>query len=264
MNRLESEREKNNQKLGQEIGKIYKMSRSTYGSPRITAKLRSLGFTCGRKRVAYIMRKNGLFACAKKRFKGISCTNSKHSMPIAPRIFEVQSKVNFPEAPNRVWVSDSTYIGTQEGWLYLTIQLDVFTRKVVGYSITDHLKSEAVWASMRMALERQSGALRGNERLIAHSDRGSQYASEMYRGRLTRLEIVQSMSRSGNCYDNAYAETFFHSLKVELTHRTQYQTRKEAEGEIKDYIENWYNSRRLHSGLGYQAPMDYERKALAA
>lgn len=240
------------------------MSRATYGAPRITAELRSLGFICGRKRVACIMRKNSLFACAKKRFRGISCTNSKHAMPIAPRVFEVQSKANFPEAPNRVWVSDSTYIGTQEGWLYLTIQLDVFTRKIVGYSLTDHLKSKAVWDSMRMALQRQGGALRGSDRLIAHSDRGSQYASELYRGRLRKLKIIQSMSRSGNCYDNAYAETFFHSLKVELTHRTQFQTRKEAASAVSDYIENWYNRRRLHSGLGYQAPMDYERKALVA
>ena len=192
-------------------------------------------------------------------------TDSRHGLPIAPRVFKVEEPVTHPVAPNQVWVSDTTYVATNEGWLYLTIQLDVFTRKVVGYSMTDHLRSEAVWESLRGALQNQKEALRLDQpTLITHSDRGCQYASDLYRGKLKALGITASMSRSGNCYDNAFAESFFHTLKVELVHRTQFKTRREAEVAISEYIETWYNRRRLHSGLGYQAPIEYERQALAA
>ena len=262
--RADSERKKANKKLTHEILKIHNQSKGRYGSPRITMTLRSMGYTCGFNRVALIMKKSGVFGCAKKKFKGASGTDSKHNLPIAPRVFEVETKAHFPKAPNQVWVSDTTYIATREGWLYLTIQLDVFTRKIVGYSLSDHLKTSAVWESMRLALTHQQGALSLKEPdLIAHSDRGCQYASEEYREKAKDLGITQSMSRTGNCYDNAYAETFFHSFKVELVHRNDFQRRSDGEIATREYID-WYNNKRLHSGLGYQAPMDYERKALAA
>ena len=212
------------------------------------------------------MRRDGLFGCARRKFRPPGTTDSKHTLPIAPRIFRVQSKACFPPGPNQVWVSDTTYIATQEGWLYLTIQLDVFTRKVVGYTMSDHLKSEATWESMKEALKRQPEALSISAilPLIAHSDRGVQYASDLYRGKLSRLGITQSMSRSGNCYDNAYAESFFHTLKVELVHRQAFRTRAEARNAISSYIEEWYNRKRLHSALGYRAPNDYEQQALTA
>lgn len=195
----------------------------------------------------------------------MSTTDSRHGLPIAPRVFKVEDPKTHPLAPNRVWVSDTTYVATDEGWLYLTIQLDVFTRKVVGYSMTDHLRSEAVWESLRGALQSQKEALSQDEpALVTHSDRGCQYASDFYRTKLKALGITASMSRSGNCYDNAFAESFFHTLKVELVHRSQFKTRREAEAAISEYIEVWYNRSRLHSGLGYQAPTDYERQALAA
>ncbi len=258
-------REKKKFLLIEKIKSIHHESKGTYGAPRITMKLRSEGQVCNRKRVANLMRKEGIFGCAKRKYRGMSGTDSKHSLPVAPRVFEVQTKVNFPSAPNRVWVSDTTYIATLEGWIYLTIQLDVFTRKIVGYTVDDNLRAEAVWESMRLAIMQQEGALSLSEpNLIAHSDRGVQYASDLYRGNLKDLGMTQSMSRKGNCYDNAYAETFFHSLKVELIHRHEFRTRAEAELAIREYIEEWYNSKRLHSGLGYLAPIDYERQALAA
>ncbi len=251
--------------LVEQIKSVHEASKGTYGSPRVTASLRAVGEIVNHKRIERIMQNEGIYGCAKRKFRAFTGTDSKHELPIAPRVFEVQSKANFPCKPNHVWVSDSTYIATQEGWLYLTIQLDVYTRKVVGYTLSDHLKSEVVWESMQQAIRQQTGALCINgPQLIAHSDRGSQYASELYRSKLERLGIMQSMSRTGNCYDNAYAETFFHTLKVELVHRSQFETRQEAENAIREYIDFWYNPKRLHSGLGYKTPIDYERQALAA
>jgi transposase InsO family protein len=174
----------------------------------------------------------------------------------------VERPSTLPTRPNQVWVSDITYVPTDEGWLYLTTQLDVFTRKVVGYALSDHLRTEAVLESLRMALDGQT--LVPGERLLSHSDRGCQYASEAYRQMLRECGITASMSRKGNCYDNAYAESFFHTLKIELVHRKQFKTRAEATLAIFEYIEVWYNRRRLHSSLGYLSPADYEARALAA
>jgi transposase InsO family protein len=260
-----SKRENENESLRKRIQKIHQQSDGSYGSPRIAAQLKIQGEACSRHRVAKLMQEIGVFGCAKRKFKVLETTNSKHNLPISSRKFKVEDKESFPKAPNQVWVSDTTYIPTHEGWLYLTIQLDVFTRKVVGYSLSDHLKSEIVWESMREALRNQDQALTLKEpSLLAHSDRGGQYASELYRGKLKQLGITQSMSRSGNCYDNAYAESFFHSLKVELIHRRRFQTRRQAEEAIRTYIDDWYNPKRLHSGLDYQTPMDYEKRALVA
>lgn len=248
------------------LTRLHARSRGTYGAPRLTAELRDEGYPCGRHRVARLMRAEGIVGCARKKWRPIGLTDSRHELPIAPRVFQVEEPRTHPTAPNQLWVSDTTYVPTQEGWLYLTVHLDVFTRKVVGYSLANHLRAEAVCASLRMALQRQTQALRADtpEPLVTHSDRGRQYASDLYRGKLARLGITASMSRRGNCYDNAFAETFFHTLKVELIHRQQYRTRQQAQAAIESYIDEWYNPYRRHSGLGYQAPNTYERRASAA
>jgi transposase InsO family protein len=201
----------------------------------------------------------GLRGVAHRVFR-VKTTDSNHTLPIADRIFKVEERDTFPQRPNETWVSDITYVPTDEGWLYLTIQLDVFTRKVVGYAMTDHLGSDAVLEALRMAVMSQRPS--AGSVLITHSDRGCQYASRVYRDELERLGMTASMSRRGNCYDNAYAESFFHTLKVELIHRHKFKTRKEAMAAIFEYIEVWYNRRRLHSGIGYKSPVVYEQECL--
>lgn len=259
--RPQSDRRKKNLQLTQQMRKIHSESRGTYGAPRVTAVLRAQGHPCGRSRVARLMRSEGLFGCARRRFR-VRTTDSNHDLPIAPRVFQVERTRTLPTRPNEVWAGDITYVPTDEGWLYLSVQLDVFTRKIVGYALTDHLRTEAVLEALRMAVQGQSRD--PGDKLISHSDRGCQYASENYRARLRELKITASMSRSGNCYDNAYVESFFHTLKVELIHRCHFRSRSEAEAAIFEYIEVWYNRRRLHSSLGYQTPTDYEAMALAA
>lgn len=261
LKRPQSKRDEENHKLVEQMRKIHEESRGTYGSPRIAKALSSKGQRCGRNRVARLMRKVGLFGCAKRRFR-VRTTDSDHSLPIAPRVFQVEKPITLPKGPNQVWAGDITYIPTDEGWLFLTIQMDVFTRKIVGYALTDHLRAEAVLEALDVAIQSQDWDTHG--KLISHSDRGCQYASENYRRTLDELGITASMSRRGNCYDNAYAESFFHTLKVELIHRRKFKTRAEATGAIFEYIEVWYNRRRLHSSLGYLSPADYEAKVLAA
>jgi putative transposase len=259
-----SRRKDQNDNLVEKLKTFHRESKGTYGAPRLTAQLRNEGYTCNRKRVAKLMRNAGIFGCARRKFRAMSTTNSKHNFPISPRLFQVENKETLPQAPNRVWVGDMTYIETKEGWLFLTVVLDIFTRKIVGYSMADHQRTETTWEAMKLGILNQKQALTPEgPSLITHSDRGGQYASEYYREKLALCGITQSMSRSGNCYDNAYAESFFHTLKVELTHRFEYGTRIEAQIEIQKYID-WYNRKRLHSALGYQTPFNYERKALAA
>jgi transposase InsO family protein len=207
------------------------------------------------------MREAGIEGVARKRYR-VKTTESNHELPIADRVFQVEEPATFPTRPNEVWAGDITYVPTDEGWLYLTVQLDIFTRKVVGYAMTDHLRTEAVLEALQHAI--MSQGLDPERSLVSHSDRGCQYASEAYRTKLKELGITASMSRRGNCYDNAYAESFFHTLKVELVHRRRFRTRREAMAAIFEYIEVWYNRRRIHSALGYRAPMEYERAALQA
>jgi putative transposase len=261
LKRPKSKRDLDSRELIGRMRKIHDESRGTYGAPRITEALKAQGGRYGHNRVAKLMRKSGLSGCAKRRFR-VKTTDSNHDLPIAPRIFQVEEPATLPTKPNEVWVGDITYVPTGEGWLYLSMQLDVFTRKIVGYALTDHLRTEAVLEALQMAVQSQD--LDPVGKLISHSDRGCQYASESYRQELKALGITASMSRRGNCYDNAYAESFFHSLKVELVHRREFKTRAEATRAIFEYIEVWYNRRRLHSSLGYLSPADYEAKALAA
>lgn len=261
MKRPESDRAKQADVLVKRMKAIHDESDGTYGAPRLTRVLRAEGVRCGRHRVARLMRRAGLFGCAKRRFR-VRTTDSNHPFPIARRVFQVERPETLPTGPNQVWAGDITYVPTEEGWLYLAVQLDVFTRKVVGYALTDHLRADGALKALRAGARDQE--LGSDSSLISHSDRGCQYASEIYRQALKDLGITPSMSRKGNCYDNAYVESFFHTLKVELIHRRHFKTRAEAEAAIFQYIEVWYNRRRLHSSLGYRSPNDYEASALAA
>ncbi len=225
----------------------------------MTVMLQAEGFECSENRVAKIMRKNNIASEAVKKFK-ITTTDSNHDLPIAERIFETEN-VEAVMAPNQVWVGDITYVHTDEGWLFLAIILDLFTRKVVGFSSDDNMRVELVMNALDMALGRQD--VKDGE-LIAHSDRGSQYASEDYRKKIQLAGLIASMSRKGNCWDNAHCESFFHSLKTELVYRTNFKTREEAKQAIFEWIETWYNRQRLHSSLGYMSPAEYETLALAA
>lgn len=255
-NRPESERAKNNATLLKRILAIHEKSDRTYGSPRITEDLRNEGFKVNEKRVARLMRENKIASDAVKKFK-ITTTDSNHDLPIAERIFETEyaDKVM---APNQVWAGDITYIATEEGWLFLAIFLDIFTRKIVGFSLDDNMETELILKALEMALGRQD--VHDGE-LIAHSDRGSQYASDAFASRLRLAGIIASMSRKGNCYDNAHVESFFHSLKTELVYRRNFKTREEAKRAIFDWIETWYNRERKHSALGYMSPTEYEKLA---
>lgn len=252
---IESHRERSNRLLLLEIQRIYQESRETYGSPRITAQLKAEGISCSKNRIAKLMRQAGMAGIATKRFK-VRTTDSNHDLPIASRVFQTENPKTLPTRPNQVWASDITYIPTEEGWLYLAIYLDIFTRKVVGSAMEDHMKTELILKALRQAILMQRLTKNG---LINHSDQGSQYSSKEYRQLLNLLGITASMSRRGNCYDNAYAESFFHTLKVELIHRRRFKTRREAMTAIFEYIETWYNRKRLHSSLGYLSPIDYEK-----
>ena len=254
-----SERANENETLLVRIRALHDISKQTYGSPRMTAALQSEGLVCGENRIARLMRENNIASEAVKKFK-ITTTDSNHDLPIADRVYETEN-VNAVMAPNQVWVGDITYIATDEGWLFLAVFLDLFTRKVVGFSADDNMRAELIMNALDMALGRQD--VKDGE-MIAHSDRGSQYASEDYRDKLRLAGIIASMSRKGNCWDNAHCESFFHSLKTELVYRTTFKTRKEAMQAIFEWIETWYNRQRLHSALGYLSPQEYEDFALAS
>lgn len=256
-----SERRKENDLLAKEIKTIFDKSRGTYGVPRVKAKLASDGKRHGKARVARVMKQEGLKPAAAKKYK-VSTTDSNHDLPIAERIFKTESASTQVTKPNQFWASDITYVPTDEGWLYLAVFLDLFTRKAVGFSMADNMRTELVLNALDMALGRQH--LIAGEELVSHSDRGCQYAAEVYRSRLDELGMTISHSRRANCYDNAFAESFFHTLKVELVHRNKFKTRKEAMDAIFEYIEVWYNRQRLHSSLGYQTPIEYEQLANAA
>jgi putative transposase len=238
---------------------IHRDSRGTYGEPRIRAKLRELGKSCGKSRIESLMKKAKISGLTKKRYR-IKTTDSNHDGPIAPRLFQTEDVITHPRSPNQVWVSDITYVPTAEGFLFLGTFIDLYTRKVVGFDIQDHMRTELLLNALEMALGRQE-LIKGE--LIAHSDRGSQYASDVYRSKLDSLQISASMSRTGNCYDNAFAESFFATLKKELIYRQNFETRSEAKKAIFEFIEVWYNRSRIHSSIGYMTPVQFE-ESLAA
>jgi len=237
-------------KLKQKIVQIYTNSRRTYGSPRIHRKLVREGYRIGKKRIERLMQELAICAVAKKKYR--ATTDSKHSQPVAENYLNRKFNVN---EPNQAWVADITYIYTQEGWLYLATIMDLYSRKIIGWSLRDRLTKELVMAALDMALKQRNLS----SDLLLHSDRGSQYASELYQTLLEKNGILCSMSGKGNCWDNAVMESFYRTLKVELIYQKNYETRIEARRDIFEYIEIFYNRERLHSSLGYYSPEEYER-----
>ncbi len=254
-----SVRKTENERLWPKIKKIWAESRETYGLPRIMDKLKKAGETCGKNRVQKIMKTNKIQGVGKKKFKVLT-TDSNHSLPIADRVFKTEIAPEQVTAVNQYWGGDITYIATNEGWLYLAIFLDLLTRKIVGHSMRDSMHTELVLDALDMGLKRQD--IDCGDTLVAHSDRGSQYAAEAYRDVLASKNITASMSRRGNCYDNAFVESFFRTLKVELVYRRKFETREEAKSAIFEFIEVWYNRQRTHSSLGYMTPVEYEAMKL--
>ena len=246
-----------NRKLSTQIQEIFEESDSTYGSPRITAELKAQGHQCSETRVARLMQKAQLCSVYRRKFK-VCTTQSNHDEPIAENI--ISQDFSAAEVGEKVGC-DITYIETDEGWLYLAVVLDFCSRKILGYAFSDSLESGLVCEALIKAV--------GNHRLpaelIHHSDRGVQYASSRYRALLQSLRMRQSMSRSGNCYDNAITESFFATLKVERVHQRRYRTRTIATIDVSDYIDCWYNPKRRHSSLGMVSPGEFiARQTLAA
>lgn len=244
-----SKREQEYERLLPIIKEVYVDSRGVYGSPRITAELRRRGESSNKKKVARIMKSEGIYAKTVRRYK--RTTNSNHKCKIEENIL----KQNFVvKQPNKVWVSDITFIRTREGWLYLAAILDLYSRRVVGWKADKHMYSDLVSDALLRALEERSV----EDGLIFHSDQGIQYASNEIKKLLEKNKMIQSMSRKGNCYDNAVAESFFHTLKTEHINFEKYKTRVEAKLSLFDYIEIFYNRKRLHSSIGYKSPVEYE------
>lgn len=231
----------------------FQASGGNYGSRRLSVTLKAQGLPAGRYRVRRLMRQMGLKARWKRKF--IHTTNSRHDLPVAANVLDRCFK---PSAPNRAWVADITYIRTERGWLYLAAVLDLYSRKVVGWAMAPSMPAELVCTALRMAIALRQPA----PGLIVHTDRGSQYASQIHRDLLARHGLVASMSRKANCWDNAVMERFFLSLKMERVWQRRYANPAEAIVDITHYIVAFYNTRRLHSTLGYQSPADYEKVAI--
>jgi putative transposase len=249
LKRPKSKRCKENMYLSERIRTIYDQKKQRYGSPRITAELRDEGFSCSKNRIARLMRKQGITARTKKRFR--VTTNSNHNLPVAPNLVEMQFN---PEKANSLWTSDITYIWTREGWLYLAVVLDLWSRYVISWSAEKSMDESLVSDALSKAI----GDRKPKAGLIIHSDRGSQYASLNVRNLIAENHMIQSMSSKGNCYDNAPTESFFSTLKRELVYRESYNTREEAKQSLFEYIELFYNRQRRHSTLGYVSPMQFE------
>jgi transposase InsO family protein len=246
-----SRREMANQELTAAIQTTFKKSRSTYGAPRIHAELKGQGMECSRPLVARLMRKAGIRARRRRTCK-VTTTNSKHNYPIAPNTLNRQF---WAAGPNEKWVGDITYVKTREGWLYLAAVLDIYSRKVVGWAMDKHMEQDLVASALQMAATHR----RPGEGLLHHSDRGSQYASNDYKQLLDAHKMTMSMSRKGDCYDNAVMESFWSTLKAECAGGV-YNSRAEARQSIFEYVEVWYNRQRRHSALGYATPETFEQR----
>jgi len=250
-NKPKSMRALANEKLDHHIRTIYEQNKGRCGSPRITEALNEQDIACSKNRVADRMRKNNIKAKTKKRFK--VTTNSKHNHPIAPNLLNQDFTA---QRPNQIWASDITYVWTREGWLYLAVILDLFSRRIVGWAMSNRLGQELVLNAFQQALWRR----RPGHGIIFHSDQGVQYACTAFRNLLKEYKFIQSMSGKGNCYDNAVVESFFHTLKTELVYFETYLTREDARNSIFEYIETYYNRIRLHSTLGYCPPIQFEQR----
>jgi len=238
--------------LMKEIQRVFDASGSRYGSPRITEELRRQGFRCGKNRVARLMSQMDIKATQAKRYVPMT-TDSNHQYPVAVNLQDALANVR---TINRVWVSDITYIRSSARWLYLAAVMDAFSRRIVGWSLREHLRTELVVAALRRALLERSPPTG----LVHHSDRGVQYASSEYQKLLIEHQITPSMSRRGNCYDNAMMESFFGTLKTELQTSRSFECRTEADSSLFEYIEIFYNRKRIHSSLGYLTPHEFETK----
>jgi transposase InsO family protein len=235
--------------LTSRIRVLHAESRGSYGSPRIYRDLAAAGEAVSRKRVARLMQENGLAGRRKRRFR--QTTDSAHALPVAKNWLKRHFS---PAAPNQAWAADITYIRCWEGWCYLAVVIDLFSRRVVGWAVAEHMHTELVLEALQRAIIQRRPAAG----LVHHSDRGSQYASAAYRAALAKHGIVQSMSRKGNCWDNAVVESFFATLKEECIHRGSWPTRARVRAAITEYIEQFYNCRRRHSTLDHVSPVDYE------
>ena len=251
LKRPESQRSRENKQLVKQIEDIHEQSRQTYGSPRVHDKLKDQGVCCSKNRVARLMQQHGIAVEKKRKF--VRTTDSNHSLAVAPNRLDQCFEADRPDA---VWTADITYIWTKQGWLYLAIVLDLFSRRIVGWSMAPTLERTLVVDALLMAIT----ARNPGQGLIHHSDRGSQYASYDYQKALQQKGIEGSMSRRGNCYDNAPTESWFATLKRELVYRTNYTTHAEARQDIFEYIEVWYNRQRKHSAIGYKSPVAYEEQ----
>ena len=233
------------------IEAAHQEGRQSYGSPRIMRWLRERGHRCGRMRVSRLMRRIGLSARRRRRYRPISLTDSNHDFPVAPNLLARRQPT---QEPNTVWVADITCVPTDEGWLYVAGVVDRCTRRCIGWAFDETLATTLPLAALDMALKQRQPP----SGLVHHSDRGVQYASTAYRQRLCQAGVIPSMSRRGNCYDNALMESFWSTLKCGLVHRSHFATRAEARAAIFEWIEVFYNRKRFHSALGYQSPVDFE------
>lgn len=248
--RGKSDREKERDRLIPKVKEIHKDARGAYGARRISEELSAKGESCGRTKAATLMQLANVVAKQKKKFK--ATTDSKHQLPVAPNVLDRNFVVSRPDI---VYCSDITYIWTAEGWLYLAVVIDLYSRKIVGWSLKNRMTKELVINALQMAIWRR----RPSPGLVFHSDRGSQYCSNDFQRFLKENRMTSSMSRKGNCWDNSVAESFFGSLKTERVFDSIYYTRETARRDIVDYIEMFYNSRRRHSYLGYLSPNDFEK-----
>lgn len=243
-----------NEALAEDVKAIFTAHKGRAGAPRITRELRDQGKPADRKRVAKVMRTQGLRAKAARKFK--ATTNSNHSLPVAPNLLEQNFEA---ESADQKWVSDITYIWTDEGWLYLAVVMDLYSRMVVGWAMSERMTADLVCGALQMALWRRKRP--GG--VIVHSDRGSQYCGRAYQKLLRDHKLICSMSKKGDCYDNAAMESWNHSLKVEAIHGERFDTRAEAKAHVFEYIDVYYNRQRLHSKLGYLSPEAFEAKKVA-
>ena len=249
-----SRRSREDETLTETIREIHGRSRETYGSPRVHAELRSLGFRCGRRRVARLMRKAGIRGCVRGKKKRRTTRRDPQTAP-APDLLHR----DFVAAqPNRIWLADITYVATREGFLYLAFVLDTHSRRIVGWSMDSHMRTELVVDALEMAVWRR----KPSAGLVHHSDRGAQYTAISFGKRLAEVSIVPSMGRTGSALDNAMAESFIATLKTELVHRRRFPDREVARSAIFEYLEGFYNRRRLHSALSYRSPMGYEESTM--
>lgn len=247
-------REQARAELDKQVAELFHAEKQRAGSPRLTRRLKAQGHRAGRHQVAHSLRRQGLRAKAARKYK--ATTNSNHRLPVAPNLLQQEFSA---QRANQKWVSDITYVATDEGWLYLAVILDLFSRAIVGWAMSDRMNAALTCNALRMALFRRHRP-RG---VIVHSDRGSQYCSREYRRLLRENGLICSMSAKGDCYDNAAMESWNHSLKIEAVHGERFVTRAQAQCQLFDYIEAYYNRQRLHSSLGYLSPAQFELQSVA-